>query len=453
VKPSSTKPKTSREPAFRFRPHSLKQSELIFSDSDLTIAGTGTQFGKSVAGALWMIRQMHQFTSKEDNFLILSPTYKILSQSVLPYFLDFARHMGTYRRADGVFERDGGGFVYFRTETDPDSIVGIPRTRAYWLDEAGKVSLYFHENILARAASVGARGLYTTSPYSRNWLYKDYIKPFERGMPVAGVKLIRAASWENPYHSLSKEENLRKMQASMDPRRFEMLFGGEWGKQSGLVYDCFDDVENVCEPFRLPRGTTFYAGIDWGHTEPFVIVVRAVTPMHEHYQVSEFYKTGMTIPDQIAIARQKMQTWGIRQFFCGHERPENILLFNQRGIPAIGVPEKDIQVGTDLHYELLKTRRYKIFKGSSPHSQDEYETYHYPEPQEVGTDDDVEDDLPVGQNDHCMSANRFVTLRTWSNHSRLAPFTPTEQGTERSETQEARIKRLMRPSHRTRIVQ
>lgn len=386
-----------------FNAHSEKQFNLIKSKSRLTIAGTGVQWGKSIAGSYWMLMQLAEFTDKEDTFLLMAPNYKIMSQSMLPYFVRLMNGfgLGEYHKADAAYVLWDGRTVYCRTATDPDSIVGIPRVRAYWLDEAGKVPLYFHENILGRAATVGARGLYTTSPYSRNWLFKDYIKPKEKG-ELPDVTLIRAASWENKYHTLYHLEERQKMQAAMDPRRFEMLFGGEWGKQTGLVYDCFDEELNTCDEQRLPPGTIYYAGIDWGHTEPFVITVRGITPDNQHYQVSEFYKTGMTVPEQAAVARQKMVTYNIRHFYCGADRPENILLFNQKGIPAVAVPEKDIQVGTDLHYELIKTRAYKIFRGTSPHTIDELETYHYPEPKDLDPDKNEKIGTPVGQNDHCV---------------------------------------------------
>lgn len=397
-----------------------------------------------------MFRKINKYRERKDNFLLMAPTYKIMQQSMLPYFLNMmtVQGLGEFRKGDSVFEFYDGRHAYLRTETDPDSIVGIPNLRAYWLDEAGKVSLYFHENIQARAAAVGAEGLYTTSPYSRNWLYKNYIRPIESGIPNE-TTLIQAASWENPYHSLADPENRKKMRASIDIRRFEMLFGGEWGKQAGLVYDCFEETENLCEPFKLPNGTRFYAGVDWGHTEPFVIVVRAITPDHRHFQVSEFYKTGMTIIDQIRIAKRLHTVWNIEQFYCGHERPENILLFNQNGCPSSPVPEKSIQPGTDLHYELIKTRRYRMFEGSSPQTLDEYDTYHYPEPSDLKPDEDSEDQSPVGQNDHCMSANRFVTLRTYRSGLINRPHVPDDvSDLNKQEPQEVRLRKLMTPKAR-----
>lgn len=396
-----------------------------------------------------MFRQIQQYPDPKSNFLLMAPTYKIMQQSMLPYFLSIMKlqGLGEFRKVDSTFEFYDGRHAYLRTATDPDSVVGVPNLRAHWLDEAGKVSLYFHENIQARAAAVGSKGLYTTSPYSRNWLYKNYIRPSEK-KALEGVKLIQAASWENPYHTLADPEARKKMRGTIDVRRFEMLFGGEWGKQTGLVYDCFEE-ENISDPIRLPNGTRFVAGIDWGHTEPFVIVVRAITPDHQHFQVSEFYKTGMTIVDQVRIAQRLKTVWDIEQFYCGHERPENILLFNQNGLPAVAVPEKSIQPGTDLHYELIKTRRYRVFKDSSPYTLDEYDTYHYPEPTDLKPDQDAKEDGPVGQNDHCMSANRFVTLRTYRSGLLAKPFVPLELlDLNKPQTQEARLKHLMTPKSR-----
>lgn len=389
--------------------------------------------------------KLHTFTDRSDAFIITAPTYKILSQSTLPAFLKLMDGMGAYNKKEDLFEMRRGGRVYCRTETDPDSIVGITNVKHIWGDEAGKYRLYFWENIQARADFLGCGVDLTTSPYALNWIYKDLIKPFQQGKRT-DLEFIHAASWENPYHSLAKPEALEAKRASMDPRRFNMIYGGEWGRMEGLVYDCWDDDENQIDPFRLPAGTMFYGGIDWGHTEPFVLTVRAITPENLHYQIFEFYKTGMTIPAQLELCKQQAKIFGIKRFFCGHERPENILLWNQNGLSAEGVPEKDIQVGTDLHYELIKTRRYKIFRGTSPHTLDEMETYHYPEPKDLKPDQDAKDLKPVGQNDHAMSANRFITLKTYRSGLKHVPHSPDDRSG-RLETNSQRFARLTRPAH------
>jgi hypothetical protein len=425
-----------------FTPHSDKQDDVIFSDEDLTIAGTGTQWGKSQGGGLWFKRQIHTFTEPTDNFLLAAPTFPIMQQSALPYFLYEMAGYGVHKKADREFKLHTGGTVYLRTESDPDSIVGIPNLKAFWLDEAGKARLYFWENLRARAASKGARGLLTTSPYARNWLYKDYVKPIRDGKKLPRVKLIQAASWENPYHTLHDPKKRDAMRATMDPRRFDMIFGGEWGKMIGLVYDCWDDDMNLIDPFQLPQGTKIVGGIDWGYfPDPFVLKIRAITPDGRQYGISEYAATMKTLPQLIPLIQQKKQVFGVSLFYCDPSQPGSIEELNRNGIPAIGA-DNDIRRGVDLHYELIRTRRYKEFKGACPYSMNERETYHYPEQKDLKDDQNSKELLPVDQDNHCMDTDRYITIMTYRSQVKVAPKVQAEG--KREETIEQHLERLKR---------
>lgn len=352
------------------------------------------------------------------------------------------RGMGEHNKTDSVFKLSNERNVYIRTETDADSIVGIPNVKAGWLDEAGKYRLYFWENYQARAASKGARSLLTTSPYAMNWVYRNMIKPKREGK-LPHLTLIEAASWENPYHQLANPELRDRMRIEMDVRRFNMIFGGEWGNMAGLVYDCFDEEQNIIDRFDLPEGTKFYGGVDWGYNpDPFVCKIRAVTPSGDHFGVSEFYKTGMTITDMVNYCQKVRSLWGVRMFYCDPSEPGSIEEFNRNGIPSKGA-DNDINRGIGLHYELLKTRRLKYFRGSNAHTLDEIETYHYPEPKDLRPDEDSKQQTPVDQNNHAMDADRYVTIETY--RTQLRRPKPNEEIIDRTqETQEKRWKRLMK---------
>jgi PBSX family phage terminase large subunit len=420
-----------------FKPHGV-QSPALQSSHPITLLATGIQFGKTTVGALWMKIQMHTHTSSDDNFLVVAPTYKILQQSTLPPILRYLDGYGTYQRQDQVFTFHKGGNCYFRTGTDPDSIVGITNVRAVYGDEAGLYSLYFWENIQARAAFKNAPILLTTSPYSLNWVFKELIRPKLKSHDARpDVLYLKARSIDNPYFP---KEYYERMSLTMDERRFRAMFGGEWEKMDGLVYKCFDEDENSCQPFELPIGTKYYAGVDWGTTAPFVFVVRAITPNGDHFQISEVYKTGLGITDMVAVAKQKMQRYPIQQIFCDPSGKAHILEFNRAGLPATEA-NNDIKVGIDLHYELLRTRRYKLFRGDNRHTIDEYETYHYPSEKELKEDTNVEDSKPVKQDDHAMDANRYITMGTFTGtHRKLAEIVRPDE--DRKLTIEERMARI-----------
>lgn len=429
-------------PINQFEPHSLKQERAITTKKRILLLGTGTQWGKTRVGAVRMKLKIHEFTKKADNFLITAPTYKIMQQSTLPAFLEVMEGCGTFNKVDGEFRVNGGGTVFCRTETDPDSIVGVTNIRHIWGDEAGKYRLYFWENIQARADFCGCSIDLTTSPYSMNWIPKELIKPTLKG-ERDDVEYIQAASWENPYHSLHDPVKLEQKRRTMDQRRFDMIFGGQFGQMAGLVYDCFDPETHIVKPFELPAGTKYFGGIDWGHTHPFVIVIRAVTPSGHHFQVSEFYKTGMTPSQIVEVCKQRQAIYNVQTFYADPARPDYIMELNNNGVSCVGA-ENDIQYGIGRHYDLIKSGKYQVFEGSSPYTLDEYSTYHYPEPEDVGPDDDAKEDLPVDQNNHAMDANRYVTMATFRASDKHTPKMPEEKKDLKSMNHEKRISTLKR---------
>jgi len=391
---------------------------------------------------------MHEHSAAGDAFVVATPTYKVLKQATLPAFLNVMRGLGTYSAADAVFTTSWGSQVYFRTGTDPDSVIGITNVRGVWGDEAGLFSLYFWENLQARAAFKEAPIVLTTSPYTLNWVFSEIIRPRQKD-PAArpDVELVQARSDENPY--FPKEEYERR-KATMDPRRFRMVFGGQWEKMEGLVYDCFDDEENVVDPFPLPTGTKFYGGIDWGYNpDPFVLLIRAVTPDGKHFEVSEHYQTGLTPSQMVSLVQQKRQVWGVRQFFCDPSQPGLIAELNRHGCVATGA-DNDILVGIGRHYELVKTRRYRVFRGACPHLLDELSMYHYPEPQDLKPDQNPKEPKPVDQHNHAADAMRYVTMGTWNLAGERRPIVPSGEGgrPKPEEDQFKRIERLKRRSAR-----
>ena len=423
--------------AIIFESHSRKQEDAIFSEAKTTLLCTGIQWGKTTAGAIWMKRQMHTHMSKFDNFIITSPNYKIMQQSTLPEFLKYMDGVGEYRKVDGEFKMKNGGTCYLRTATEPDSIVGITNVRAIWGDEAGKYSLYFWENMQARASFKDCPIMLTTSPYSTNWVYSELLKPVKAGKRP-DVALIQASSNENTYFP---QEEFNRRKAVMDPIRFSALYMGMFEKMHGLVYDCFDEDIHQCPDFQLPSGTKYFAGIDWGFKDPFVILVRAITPSGHHFQISEFVKTRMTVNDMIIAAKQKMQVYDIDMFYADPSQPAYIEQFNRNGIPTVGAIN-DIRIGIDTHYELIKSGRFKIFKGSSPHSLDEYSSYHYPEITDLKPDQDSKEDLPVGHNDHCCDTARYITMMTRIFENKRSPKVLEEPNINNMRDHEKRIKYL-----------
>jgi PBSX family phage terminase large subunit len=337
---------------------------------------------------------------KTDNIIITAPTYKTIAQATLPKFLQVWGKFGDYRKGDQTFIFHSGITAYIRSLNEPNAIEGITDVRRIWLDEGGLISRYAWENVMGRAAFLSAQIMITTTPYSLNWLYEMW-QQWKKGARD-DVEFISFRSIDNP-HFPSKEYERQK--TLLDPRRFAMKYDGEFGKMEGLVYE---DLP-LCKACELPAGTRYFAGVDWGFTDPFVITIRAYTPDGIHYRVGEFFKSQMTMSEIVEVCKARRQLFDIEMFICDPSRPDSILELNRAGLPATG-GQNDIRLGIDKQIELMRTNKWFLFEHENPYGKDEYNTYHYPEPKDRKIDDDSKDQLPVDANNHGCDADRYATM-------------------------------------------
>lgn len=390
--------------------HSPKQDQAYYSKKDIILCATGIQWGKSTVGALKLLQGVSTYNTRADNFLVLAPTYKIMEQSTKRVFDKVFGSYGKYNKVDACYKIKNGPSIYFRTTSDPDAIVGLTDVRMIWGDEAGLYSLYAWENIQGRAAFRRAQIVLTTSPYSMNWILKEIINPTKKGLR-SDCEVIQARSDENPYFP---KDIFEKRKLTMDARRFKMMYGGEFDRPEGMVYDCWDDDENIIDISMIdlsPSNNRLYGAIDWGWRDPFVLKTRAISDYGQHTDIGEFYKTNLT-PSQIVDAvKRKHIIYKYKAIFCDPSRPEMIAELASAGIPAVPA-NNDIRSGIDAHYELIKTRRYKVLRGECPHTLDEVESYHYPEEKDLRPDQDKQKDfdIPVDQGNHCLDCDRYLSL-------------------------------------------
>lgn len=396
-----------------------KQEQFFKLSNRINVFSGGIQSSKTTTGAIRFVHHgILQHRHKDDNFLVAADTYKTLHQATIPTFKKYAHGLGKMNEAKAEFKTVWGSTVYFRTATDPESPEGIPNVKRVWLDEGGKVSLYFFENLMGRAARLEAPVDITSTPYSQNWLAKIWKDT------LAGkrddVSLVHCKSVESPYFSRNEYERQKRL---LDPRRFAMKYDGEFGQMVGLVFDRL----LTCKAFPMPPGTKYYAGVDFGyHPDPFALVIRAVTPDKKHYRVAEFYKNYLIAEDIVRVVQQYHGMYRFQRVVCDPSRPDSIAALARAGIPAVG-GKNDIKAGIDVHYSLMKQERFFVFEDENPIGIDEYNSYHYPEEKELGFDESrrEKETLPVDANNHGCDADRYLSMELETvTGERLTPRSP-----------------------------
>jgi hypothetical protein len=180
-----------------------KQADFFESNQRINGYVGGIQSGKTMCGAVRMhVSNMHH-RSPDDTFIIAADTYKTLRQASIPRFLKFSGRWGKMNWGLGEFKFSWGTTVYFRTATDPESMEGITNVRRIWVDEAGKISKYFFENCMGRAAFREAPIDLTTTPYALNWLFKLH-RSWQLGKE-SDSHFVTCRSIDSPYFPKAAE--------------------------------------------------------------------------------------------------------------------------------------------------------------------------------------------------------------------------------------------------------
>ena len=390
-----------------------EQGDLFFADLEryrLLIAVAGEQGGKSVLGSLWLHHQLDEWKPQPANFLICAPTYKVLEQSTRPTFFKLVtKNLGSYNAQDDVLRLKTGGAVYFRSGTDPDSVIGIPDCVAAWIDEAGKCSLGFFQNIQGRVARMQGTVMITSTPYASNWLAKLCKEAEVR----RDILYRRWSSAKNPTYPKEEYERLKNI---LPAHVFKMRVEGLHDKATGLIFDGWDDLNWVDAPAMDLQGAKYFGGIDWGSNHPFAVTVRAVNEQGQCYGVSLFKGSGLSVTQQLDLIQAKHTQFGVIHWRCGHDRPEMIQELAGRGIPAVnyfeGQPNyREVEPGNMKLAELIKTKKYRVCRGIqyADALEDEYSTYHW---DQDDSGELVGKQKPVDENNDLISAERYCTIGT-----------------------------------------
>ena len=210
----------------------------------------------------------------------------------------------------------------------------------------------------------------------------------------------------------------------------------------GLVYDCFEEDLNTAALFDFPSGTQFFGGIDWGYTDPFVLVIHAVLPNGLRFQVSETYQTGMTLPEILELCIQKKKTWNVLRFYADPSQPGSIEYLSRNGCTCLPA-DNDLRLGIDTMYEQIKSRNFKLIHGTSPNTIDQMDTYHYPDPKDLKPNQNSQEAKPVGQNDHACDAIRYLIVMTARSNVK---YIPKVAGPKSIRTEQQKISNLLKKS-------
>lgn len=389
------------------------QEQVVDCTARFIAVVCGIQSGKTVVGSIWLLAEIwkaHEAGIHGD-WLIAAPTAKIMEQSTLPKFKAFfPRDWGIWKEGKQFFELPWDNpetgekcRLYVRSTDNPDWLEGVTLIGA-WLDEAGLMEYAVWVNVQGRLSVASKKGygrcLITTTPYASKWIKREIFKKAQQGDKTYGY-----FSWESVQNPAFPVEEYERMKKSLPEAIFNRRYRGLFVTMEGLVYPDFDYDVHVVKPFDIPTNWTVFGGMDFGHSQPTVIVCVAEDPVaHVFYLYREFYRTETLLRD---IANF-LNTESMRYVLADPQGAQAIAELNRYfGRSEVKAAENKVDIGIERIGTLLKEGRLKIFS-SCVNTIDEIEEYHYP----ANVDERVDKkDKPVKKDDHAMDALKYAFSR------------------------------------------
>lgn len=355
------------------------QAEAWRSERRCVIVLAGTQSGKTSFGPLWLWREIGR--CGPGDYLVVTPTYPLLSLKALPEFLRLFEHtlaIGEYNAADRVFYLDAAAAsecygskafaeaetrVIFGSAKNPESLESAT-AKAAWLDECGQdqFKLESWEAVQRRLALNEGRVLGTTTPYSLGWLKQQVYDRWRAG--AKDIDVVQFRSIDNPAFPIRA---YRRAKRTLPSWKFSMFYDGQFDRPAGMVYDCFvDDYREAgghkVHPFDVPPEWPRYFGVDPGAVHTGIVGLARDPQVNVMYLYYEALRGGMTTVEHVARMRADTAGTNVVSWVLGAKSEEQARLdWRSAGLLVQPPQVHDVEVGIGRVYSLLKSKVLYIF--------------------------------------------------------------------------------------------
>lgn len=277
-----------------------KQFEFLTDPHDIVLAIAGKRGGKTAAAAVKFITMIVENITNgvEGDYMIVGPTYGLLRNGTIPRLQQYwPKKLGVYRRSESRIQLPNGKdgqehFVFILSADQPDRIEAFGVLGA-WLDEAGQYRQEVWDKVQQRLTTLPGHGsgkvIVSTSPYGAvsSWLNVELIERTKKG-ELPWVGLHNWGTLDNPF--IDHTSTLRAKE-TMNEQIYRRDYLGLYTQIEGLIYPDFVRQDDVIAPFDVPSHWPLFVGIDYGFTDPTVILVLAKDPeKNEYYVIAEYYK-------------------------------------------------------------------------------------------------------------------------------------------------------------------
>lgn len=409
---------------FEFAPFSPRQLTVLtwwaqgspLSDRDGIIADGAVRSGKTVSMSLgFVVWAMNTFENK--NLAICGVTQNSIYRNVvkeLKKMLPLCGYKCDHKRTEFLLTvSDANGkkndFYLFagRDERSQDPIAGITLAGAFF-DEAALMPQSFVQQVMLRCSIDGAKHWFNCNPAGseQHWFKQTIINQY-RQMNYAYLHFTMD---DNLSLSEAVKARYKRQYVGIYYRRY---IEGRWVAAEGVIYDMWDEKENVFEEGYRPEAELAqnerYVGVDYGTTNPMVFLDCYDTGEELLINNEYYFDSRKTLTRTQKTDKEYADDF---EEFIDHDYGVTVIVdpsaasfiaeLRNRGY-RVRPANNDVSDGIRVTSTMIKTRHIKVRKDATPNLVKELGLYLWDDKATLRGEE-----KPLKINDHAMDAMRYL---------------------------------------------
>ena len=328
-------------------PHSSGQWSYHLSPARFRIPVCGRRYGKSTMAGKDVEPLLFQ---AKKRVWIVGPTYDLGEKEFRVIWQDLIidKGLGKDKRVKRAYSKRAGDMyielpwqtrVEVRSADHPENLVGESLDHVI-MSEAAKHKKETWERFI-RPALADRRGSadFPTTPEGYNWLHGLW--QIGRSPDFPEYEAWRFPSWENSlvYPGGRNDPEILLLERTTRAEYFMQEIGADFSSFVGKIYGDWDETKHVKSLTFHPEWPNYMA-IDWGFTNPLAAIEFQVDPWDNIYVWREHYRAYLTLPNHIAIMKDRPQPPGyhLDLAFGDAADPEAAEVVTQNFVPCIADP-------------------------------------------------------------------------------------------------------------------
>lgn len=282
--------------------------------------------GKSYLTRFREVRRRLKYPNTKG--LIVRRTYpELLSNHIRKFFEEYPQTRDWYNKAEKTLTYPNGSTTEFSYLKNADDVFTY-QGREY--EDISVDEITQHEEITFKTLrtslrttnpNIKPRMLLTGNPggIGHAWVKRLFVdKQFRGGEMPDDYAFVQAFVSDNTALLKADPDYIRRLEDLPDHLRKAYL-EGDWNIFAGQMFTTLTPSKHIIDPIKLPTGTQYFAGYDYGYNHPFAFVLCALTPSGEYFVVSHIRERFVEVADQAALMLKMLEGKNKVIIYAGHD--------------------------------------------------------------------------------------------------------------------------------------